>query len=265
MPTFFSILSAEFYKSLRNKEGFIFLAMGLLPILFSTLIWLKWDYAAYDLIAGFYKDKNPFVFFYGSLYGSQGFILSLLLMAFVYLSIDAEHNAKSWKALYAIPNMTHHLVWAKQLIIIGWVFVMLQIQYPIIVLATNILEKYNLQIPFIKFQPHYDLIWLMQLKVLISALPFIVFQVWFNMLVPKKILVNILVIIFSWFFASGHSPQGCLKAVCSQTFYGYDVKKTTFSESFHFFNAYEQFSLIILGILLVMGYLLTPKIINKIT
>ena len=204
------------------------------------------------------------MFFYQPIYFFEGFLLSFILIAFVYINIDAEHTAKTWKSIYSIPKMTRYFLWAKQLALIFWVFVMLQLQYVFIVIATILLQSVNTAIPYQSNPAYYGILWLIQLKVLIASLPIIVFQVWFNALIPKNILINLLILILSWFLYSKYLPHSELIIVCFKTFF-YDIKRLMFLESFHLITFTESYSMLWVVIISVIGYFITPKIIDKLT
>lgn len=264
MPTFYTILKAEFYKNLRSKELLIFLVVPFISVFIGFYSWQDTSLAHYESFATSYLDKNPWVFFYNRIFIVNGFLLSFLLIGLVYSNIDNEHTSKTWKYIFSIPRMSKYFLWVKQLTFVTWTFVMLQIQFIVIVLATLILPIVNTDIPFNKFSPLYDILWLIEFKVFIAALPMIAFQTWFNCLINKRILINLLILILSWFSFTKFLPHSSLFAVCLGTF-SYNIQKITFTNSFNVMTSTENFALICVVIISLLGFLITPKLIKKLS
>jgi hypothetical protein len=192
----------------------------------------------------------------------QGALTSILLVGFIYQSLDVEHTAGSWRAMYSIPKMTKYLVWVKQLTLSFWVFVMLQIQFVAIVLVTTLIKDYNQQIPFSDFPSFYTIVWQIQIKVFIGALPFIAFQVWFNLLVSPRILVNLLAVFVSWSIPLVYGPHRGIFVESMRAFH-YKVKEVTFLEHYQVEDFNYLYYLLCFVVVSLIGYLLSPKMINK--
>ncbi len=262
MSPFLSILKAEIYKTLRYKELYIFIFLPIITVFLGYASWEGKTYEQYLSAVHSFKDKNPWIRYYQSIYVFSGVFYTLMIVAFTYITIDKEHTAKAWRYYFSLPYMDKYFLWIKQLVIAIATFIMLQVHYIIIMIGGFITAHLNQGVPFNEFSPLYGFMWLVHFKFFVASLPIIAFQVWFNALVEKKILITIFLPIASWLTFFAYLPHNTIVWSFVRTF-NFKFQKVTFVENFQLFNAIEIFALICLLIISGIGYFISPKIIHK--
>ncbi len=257
-------IHAEIFKTFRTKEYYYFLLLPLGIILFVFYKWVNTSNDQYlSSASNFYFDKSPWHMYFANFMGFNCLLFPFLIVVIVYFNINNEFNKHAWKYLFTLPNSDVAVFISKQITCWIWLFLSLLLNFLVAVVLGYLLTFLNKNIPFTIHDKHIDTLFLIYIKLFLLLLPLVSIQILLNMYFKSKLLLFIVLPIFSWMSWVEFSPynlalRGLLKVI------SFEGKKYYFGHNISFFTKFELYGLIFLIVANALFFIFRYRIINKI-
>lgn len=255
---------AEIFKTFRTKEYYYFLLLPLGVILYAFLGWVNKTNNQYLSIASnFYVDKSPWHMYFANFMSFNYFLFPFLIVVIVYFNINNEFNKHTWKYLFTLPNSDVGVFISKQITCLIWLFLSILLNFLVAVLLGYLLAFLNKNIPFTLHDNQIDTLFLIYVKLFLLLLPLVSVQILLNMYFKNKLLLFIILPIFSWMSGFEFSPYNLsFKGLLNVLFF--ERKEHFFGHNISFFTKFELYSLIFLVAANALFFIFRYRIINKI-
>lgn len=256
-------IRAEIFKTFHTKEYYYFLLLPLGVILFVFYEWLNKTHNQYlSNVSNFYFDKSPWHMYFANFMFFNCFFFSFLTVIIVYFNVNNEHNKKIWKYIYTLPNSDIDVFLSKQITCWIWIFLSLLLNFLVAILLGYLLAYLNKNVPFTQFDNHISTLILIYLKLFLALLPLATIQILLSMFFKGKLLLFIILPIFSWLSWIDFSPynlavKGLFKVIL------FEGKKYSFGHNISFLTKFELYGLIFLVVTNALFLIYRYRIINK--